>query len=67
MDAMETLLLMLTIMDIKTVWFQKLVSHSKLQFGQLADHKDVKDQEMELHIVNLQECAPVVLLITHNI
>jgi len=53
MDVTETLFLMLTNMEKLMVWFQKLVYHSQLQFGQLVDHKDVMAQEMELQIVIL--------------
>ena len=59
MDVTETLLLMLTNMDNKMVWFQKPVYHSQVQFGQLVDHKDVLVQEMELQNVNL--LIPVLL------
>jgi len=67
MDVVETLLPMLTILHKMTVWFQKPVSHSKLQFGPLVDNQDVITQEMELHIVNILIHVMVMLNITHNI
>ena len=66
MDVMETLLPMLTNMPKITVWFQKPVSHSKLQFGPLVDNQDVITLEMELHLVYLLINVPVMLIITHK-